>query len=303
METNFKLIFAQEGREVPKAALESSGGVKVELQFGYDVCDFIDLGGNKAPYKKHDYTNFKFDVNDIKNALRLTKMFFAFGSSRRDGFSQDLLEAYMSANKLLVPRISYEYVLPDDVIELMAKLSIEDHGEYDILKGAPELNREITLQMKQIDTFMVMKDTKKVSTIYHCDNLCDIVFSSIHHILKCGFTFKSCKNCSKKFVPYINKNEDFCDRLSPQYPDKTCKEANILIKSTSRIKNDEVQKLQKRVYNLYRSAINFGYSDEAKLDKYMKDKNIWIENLKKGIKTREEYIDWLKTHYARKYST
>jgi len=227
------------------------------------------------------------------------RIFFALGAINLEGFSSDFFESYMSANKTSVPRVSFERILPTDVIKLLA---IAGNDEYVEFIKMNDFDREIYLQTKQITRFLALKGTRNHSTIYHCNDLNDIITASIYHILKSGYTFKKCGNCGKWFVPYTNKNEEYCNRISPQYNDKTCKEANILIKSNERIKNDEVQKLQKRVYNLHRSKLEAGYGDPEKFEQFKQDKATWKEELDKGMKTEEEYITWLKSHYTKKYS-
>jgi len=81
---------------------------------------------------------------------------------------------------------------------------------------------------------------------------------------------------------------------------KTPLQANIHIKSLNRVNNNQVQLIQKRIYNKFRTAAEVNSEKVEMFEKFKIDMEFQKQEIKKGVKTEAEYIAWLNSHYSKK---
>lgn len=112
----------------------------------------------------------------------------------------------------------------------------------------------------------------------------NILLKTIINDVDSRFTIKRCENCGKYFIPFSN-NTLYCDNISPQKDNKTCKQY-----ASKQPKG--VQKLYRQVYSrLYQK-----YSRMGRLDLFDEWKTK-ANNVRNGYKhnrlTESEITNWL----------
>lgn len=125
-------------------------------------------------------------------------------------------------------------------------------------------------------------------------NIIEFICGNIYFILKQGMTIKLCENCGKYFIPYERTDTKYCERESPQNPEMTCKEYG-----SQRLwytNSTEYYKLYRKIYsrkqmNARRNPDIVEYNTE--FEKYKEQSKQWRKKVKKGIKTEQEFIEWL----------
>ncbi len=166
----------------------------------------------------------------------------------------------------------------------------------DAVKNFAEKAKELTNNFKDLNVNIIKTTTVNTSA--------DLLIFIIDHTFANNdkALIKKCANCSNYFVTKKSDTK-YCDRPSPQYPDKSCKNAADLILKNKKATQDEVYSTYKKIYNLYRNKVNL----ISEVDKYQvmeeefenfKENNIsWKEKFKDGKVTKEEYLEWLRSHY------
>ncbi len=125
-----------------------------------------------------------------------------------------------------------------------------------------------------------------------------------HAVKKYKVTVKPCRNCDKWFIADKSDTQT-CDRISPQYPDKTCKEAAKHLIRLKRENSNEAFKLYKSIYTTklarYNAAKESGdtiLADQLEKEVYEGFTHVATQfkaDIKNGTRTEEEYIEWLRT--------
>ena len=133
---------------------------------------------------------------------------------------------------------------------------------------------------------------------FPCRNLLEFLCTSVYQILKNGYTIKQCSNCGKLFVPYNRSDTIYCDRQSPQDVKKTCKEYGAIKTYQDNLKRNEAMGLYRKIYMQKQMLCKRNpdikeYADD--FERYKLASKQWKSDVKKGIKTEAEYIQWLNT--------
>jgi hypothetical protein len=296
VESRFRLEIVEEKKKIIQVNLiVVDDNYKTDLDFGNVLCDFAEVKNGR----EHIFYQYAVSGEDFKLAHQIALQFLAIGKSNHFGFSQTVFEIYLKTINKNIPQFMTDFPVYTKLIDLYRHLGIEKDIDYAKLS---EFEKDTLLKMAQISMVMDLNSNDNVKVVYFCEDLQDIVISLFYHLLKLDYTFKRCQNCGKRFVPLVNKNEEYCSRVSPQFPGKTCKEANIHLKSLERVKSNETQLLEKRVYNLYRTAACHDADKMQTFEWFKKGKLLWKERLKTGKVNEAQYKEWLKSHYARKHS-
>jgi hypothetical protein len=114
-------------------------------------------------------------------------------------------------------------------------------------------------------------------------------------------TIKKCEHCQKWFIP-DKKTTKYCDRVSPKYKNKNCKEAAALINKLLNEKSNDIKYLRKKIRMKYYNPVN-NYErqeDIERLEKFDNDDKVWQNKLKNNEATIPQYKKWLNSHYVRK---
>jgi len=296
MENRFNLEILEEKKKIVRASLVVvDDGYREELDFGNVLCDLAEVKSGRG----HIFYQYAISGQDFKLAHRIAIQFLAIGKSLESGFSLTVFEIYLKTINKSLPQFITDFPVYTKLIDLYSQIELLN-GDNDFGKLS-EFERDTLIKMSQISMVLERNSGESLKTVYLCDDLKDIVIALFYHLLKLGYTFKCCKNCGKRFVPLVNKNEDYCNRPSPQFPDKTCKEANVHIKGLERVKNNEIRLLEKRVYNLYRTAACHDEGKVQAFERFKQGKLLWKVWLKEGKVSEAQYKEWLKSHYTKKY--
>lgn len=184
--------------------------------------------------------------------------------------------------------------------------AFKNYGKYDYYFS--EENNEVTLNVERIEKLKSILNirNKKYQDeiyIYTTTNKKSLLIDFIAFFFKfhSNKVIRRCENCQKWFIPNNKVDTKYCNRISPQYSDKTCKEAMILIKKIQNEKSDETKRFEKKIYNKLRTAYkNYEKeSDKLKLEIFMKTKEEMKQKLKNSVITEKEYQEWLLSHYVR----
>lgn len=110
---------------------------------------------------------------------------------------------------------------------------------------------------------------------------------------------KICKNCGKPFVYTERADQYYCTRPSPQNPKYTCAEIGPKLAYQDRYHNDsDWYGWYRKTYQLVQGRVRRSPKKyKSKLfEDFKHDTRQWIENVKKGEKTSDEFIQWLKQY-------
>lgn len=132
---------------------------------------------------------------------------------------------------------------------------------------------------------------------YSCENIFEFITANLYNIFDSGLTVKKCNNCGKFFVPYNRSDTIYCDRVSPQDVAKTCKEYGAIKSYHDNLKNNEAMGLYRKIYMAKQMLArrNPDVKEYAKnFEEYKLISKQWKREIKEGIKTEAEYLEWLK---------
>lgn len=132
---------------------------------------------------------------------------------------------------------------------------------------------------------------------FEISNVVDAVLLSLFHLLQEQTAVKKCANCNKLFVPLARADAIYCDRPAPQDSKKTCKEYGSKVLWYEGIVNDDVAKLARNIYcsKQMLAKRNPDKPEYAEMFEYFKgEKKRWEQQVKAGIKTRDEFAEWLR---------
>lgn len=245
-----------------------------------------------------DYDKFKkeFAEEDIYNANNIINLYFR-------AFNQDYIDKtkwddFLSIFNIKKPSIKTNFY-PTSSDNNLFNIDLDNFLQRCIN------NQEVTSDeiKKIINTFFSKNNSlTNVSFEYVCYNTRDMLVAVIDEVFKNkpSAVIMKCQNCGKFFIPK-NSTAKYCDRISPQFENKTCKQAMDSIKKEQAL-NDPTKRLQKNIYNtLYSSYSNKKTKDNKKmLDDFKKENIVKKAKYKSGKITQEEYIKWLKSFYKTK---
>lgn len=124
---------------------------------------------------------------------------------------------------------------------------------------------------------------------YTCDSIDEFFSIFMLTIFERHYTISRCQNCGKLFVPYKKNDALYCDRISPQKDNKTCKEY-------ASKKPKGVQELYRKIYmkkfaRLNRNKNNYTLKNDFETWKSQVDK--LKSDLSNGIITDDDFEKWL----------
>lgn len=126
----------------------------------------------------------------------------------------------------------------------------------------------------------------------------EIFIASLYLLFERGFEIKKCANCGKWFIPLGRSDTLYCDRPSPQDSSRSCKEYGTGRLWYDKLKQNEsaslwrkISQTKQKMASRYRDIP--GYAEQYELFKV--ESKRWKSDVKNGIKTEEEFIEWLKS--------
>lgn len=126
-------------------------------------------------------------------------------------------------------------------------------------------------------------------------SLSQILYHSILAVLKNNVHLKICKNCNKYFVTK-NSKINYCDRISPNYYKKTCRQVGRNNSFNVSKQNDKALNYYHKVYSRkammkYRNPDIIQY--EKSFNKYKNSGRKKREKYMAGLLSEEDFIKWI----------
>lgn len=142
---------------------------------------------------------------------------------------------------------------------------------------------------------------KNISPIYeyNCQNLSQFLQISFFTCLIENFNIKKCENCHKYFIAYQRSDEKYCNRISPQNKNKTCKQYSNFENWKKNINTNEELKMYRRIYMAKQMKTRRNPEDNILKENFEN----WKKNAQKfrneyihGKIEKDEFINWLNNN-------
>ena len=220
--------------------------------------------------------NFTYNLNNYSylKDLSPSQRFFIYNISNNNTSDDLIMQSYLQ-------HIGLSYSL--DFSEY--KDSIKSNNNLTAEKVAKELKRMEKNNHKRIN--------KTFSYSFPC--LLSAYYFSLIYFIDNNIPIKICKNCGKYFIPENRNSSVYCNRV---YQDKkTCKEIGANNAYNEKLKKDEVNLLYRKTLSAKKMLVNRNPDIPMYLEKYekwKKDANKFKQAIKTGIKTEEEFKQWIE---------
>lgn len=147
-----------------------------------------------------------------------------------------------------------------------------------------------------LDLFRGKKFDLKIYESASFESFYDFILYILTYMLKNHIKLKICENCGQYFYPDKRSDAIFCNAISPQDSTKTCKEYGKYINQQSKIKDSVTLTLHKQIYNTFRNQYvrNKTDANQKKLNDFMNESDRFKNDVKHGVKTELEYMEWLE---------
>lgn len=263
------------------------------------VTDYDEMR-DMAAELKYFYTTETQEVFDAYGSLKDAFMTVIFDFFKVGAIIQAYLEESESAPEM-TSSINFERFVNGFLeMNIRRNSQAESLSEYDSsLDIFPGCNIKKIVK----DAFSHLIPLDDSFSIFATDSFDRLLVNSVYYFFLHGFIFKRCKNCGKFFVPLSRSDEIYCNNISPQDNERTCKEYGSRKLWYDRLKNDEAARLARNIYSAKQMLVRRNpdipeYKEMFELFKTEKKK--WEEMVKTGEKTREDYIVWLNKMKAQK---
>ncbi len=119
-------------------------------------------------------------------------------------------------------------------------------------------------------------------------------------IIEKKICIKKCANCGKFFIPQSRTDEKYCNNISPQNHNKTCKEYGAKKTYRDDRKSKPIDYEHNKTSQFYRMRINRSKTPKEK-EKYQKKFDIYKENYQKKKQKYQshrleeaDFVEWIK---------
>ncbi len=251
--------------------------------------DFILVCKNNYEERKEfliDYqTQFKTIINFINNLLNLEYLENFSIAERFFIYKQANFTNYLDMSIVLNSYISLAYD-----VEPMKYLNMNlrpNKGNFE------EKAKAISEYIKNYPT--EYNDELFISLCFNCHIIEAACFISILELIKNNTPIYICKNCGNYFIPSSKKNTLYCNNIYEH--GKTCQEIGAMITYNEKLKKDEINSLYRKTLSAKKMLANRNPDIPMYLEKYEKWKNEANEfkkDIKKGLKTEEEFKQWIE---------
>ena len=157
-----------------------------------------------------------------------------------------------------------------------------------------------TSNIQDILSSYISKNQIQLFTTYKIHSIKELLLISFIEILKNNITIQKCRNCGNYFITLSRTDEKYCNRISPQNANKTCKEYGAKKIYREAIKSRPVNIENTRTRQFYRMRIKRSKTQKEK-KKYEKLFNKYKENFEKnnaeyesGNLKEKDFIEWIK---------
>ena len=140
----------------------------------------------------------------------------------------------------------------------------------------------------------------KFIQIYQFNNIIELLNLTFINLINQNVHINFCHNCENFFIPENRTDEKYCNRISPQNPNKTCKEYGAKKTYRDEIKSIPLKYEHNKTSQFYRMRINRSKSKKEKLiykkafDKYKKEYQNKKSKYKLGKLNENDFIEWIK---------
>lgn len=251
--------------------------------------DFILVCKNNYEERKEfliDYqTQFKTIINFINNLLNLEYLENLSIAERFFIYKQADFTNYSDMSIVLNSYISLAYD-----VELMKYLNMNLRPNK---CNFEEKAKAISEYIKNYPT--EYNDELFISLCFNCHIIEAACFISILELIKNNTPIYICKNCGNYFIPSSKKNTLYCNNIYEH--GKTCQEIGAMITYNEKLKKDEINSLYRKTLSAKKMLANRNPDIPMYLEKYEKWKNKANEfkkDIKKGLKTEEEFLKWIE---------
>ena len=163
---------------------------------------------------------------------------------------------------------------------------------YEYLLSIDTRINEIVQSIKDIEILYV--SSYEIFNIFEYINICILQLTQNNIIIK------KCKNCNNYFIPESRTDEVYCNRISPQNPNKTCKEYGAKKTYRDEIKSTPIKYEHNKTSQFYRMRINRAKTQKEK-EQYQKKFNTYKDNYQKkkekyNAHKLEElaFVEWIR---------
>ncbi len=207
------------------------------------------------------------------------------------GFSQlSPLNKFIFYNKFEHSKSSLFNNLPSSNINFSFAFSSDESRE-DFKKRA-ENNPEKALKLLF---------EENISTIYeyNCKSFDQFLQISFFTCLTKNLNIKQCENCRKYFIAYQRSDEKYCNRISPQDTNKTCKQFANFENWKKNINTNEELKIYRRIYmakqmQTRRNPDNIELKNN--FDLWKKEAQHKRNEYIHGNLNKKDFLNWLNTN-------
>jgi hypothetical protein len=138
----------------------------------------------------------------------------------------------------------------------------------------------------------------KFTPLYTICTIFSLIAFEVSNIVEKQIDIKSCKNCTKFFIPENRSDTIYCSRISPQDKTKTCKEYGVAQAYKEKLKNHKASGLYRSIYMQKMMLIKRNPDIQEYTNDFENFKNQvkkWKQDIKKNVNHEEAYINWLES--------
>ena len=269
---------------------------------------------SESQFKKEDATSSAIHfLSDIKNRILFLQNMvdFIYGISDK-AFTNLFKETNLDINQLttddkILLALEYYNFTKADIILPNSSYSYVKFYNDNLLYLDTYIYETFGSNCNLIDKYTQIKEMGfKQYEIYDIKSFIDLLNICLFNIIKNRPQINKCLNCGNYFIPQSKSNEKYCDRISPQNKNKTCKEFGVKKIYREEIKSSDIKSEHNRISQSYRMRIKRAKTEEEKnyinkkFDKYKKNYGIKSKQYKANRITENEFVEWLKLQKSNK---
>lgn len=246
-----------------------------DLQYFQDECTNIRERVSRINYKK--YMNFiDFVLLDDESGLTTKEKFFIY----REFYSGDFHQITLK-------------VSPQEIKFSCEPANLEDKLKYDNWR-----KEFFKSGLSPKEFYKKNKLNLKIENSYSFNSFEELFKHVLITMIKNNKRLKKCANCNKYFYPEKRSDTIYCDNISPQDKSLTCKEYGSKKLWYEKTKKNESMTLYRNIYSTKQMRVRRNPeipSYEKDFTNFKERSKQWKTDVKNGIKTENEFIDWLKS--------
>ncbi|MDP4121020.1 MAG: hypothetical protein Q8876_08230 [Bacillota bacterium] len=132
--------------------------------------------------------------------------------------------------------------------------------------------------------------------VFKINDIIDLILASLQCIFEQNYVIGNCKYCRNLFVTH-NQKRTYCPEQVTNKKSKSCREEAKLKRQLENEKKESI-KLHKSLRTMFANKFD---NTSLEYRNYIYDSEKWRAAIKACEATEEEYVEWLKGFYVRKY--